>query len=409
MKLAKLSLAAIVVAGLASSSFAADTLADAFKNGKVNGELKAYYFTNDNGTSKEDIFTTGATLGYKTASFYGLTLGLTAQSSASPFADGTVGVDGGKDRFSGSMYGSGAVLSEAYVAYNIGKTTAMVGRMYLDTPLVATSGSRVVKDSFEGAAVINTDLPNTTLIAGYVQKYQDRTDSEGNIGKFTKSFGTGSGNSAASYGIELDDGAYTLAVINKSIAGLTLTGAYAYANDIISIYYAEALYEGKTGEIGYTLGGQYYYNKFDSSLGGDNSINSYALKAGLGYKGINGTVAYSQTSNDNVTVGTLISGLGNGADLLYTDPVIAPNTGYLPDTKAYMADLNYDLTTAANIGVRYVEVKDDLNALKYSYSSIYGSYKFEGALKGFSLGAQFESQGKDADGDDLWVKANYKF
>ena len=41
MKLAKLSLAAIVVAGLASSSFAADTLADAFKNGTVNGELKA--------------------------------------------------------------------------------------------------------------------------------------------------------------------------------------------------------------------------------------------------------------------------------------------------------------------------------------------------------------------------------
>ena len=45
MKLAKLSLAAMVVAGLASSSFAAsDTLADAFKNGKVNGELRAWYF-----------------------------------------------------------------------------------------------------------------------------------------------------------------------------------------------------------------------------------------------------------------------------------------------------------------------------------------------------------------------------
>ena len=44
MKLAKLSLAAMVVAGLASSSFAADTLADAFKNGKVSGELRAWYF-----------------------------------------------------------------------------------------------------------------------------------------------------------------------------------------------------------------------------------------------------------------------------------------------------------------------------------------------------------------------------
>ena len=51
MKLAKLSLVAMVVAGLASSSFAADTLADAFKNGKVNGELKAWYFDKDNGAT----------------------------------------------------------------------------------------------------------------------------------------------------------------------------------------------------------------------------------------------------------------------------------------------------------------------------------------------------------------------
>ena len=61
MKFAKLSLAAIVVAGLTSSSFAADTLADAFKDGKISGELKAYYFTKDNGTKDADIFTTGAT------------------------------------------------------------------------------------------------------------------------------------------------------------------------------------------------------------------------------------------------------------------------------------------------------------------------------------------------------------
>lgn len=41
MKFSKLSLAAILVAGFASSSFAADNLADMFKNGKVKGELKA--------------------------------------------------------------------------------------------------------------------------------------------------------------------------------------------------------------------------------------------------------------------------------------------------------------------------------------------------------------------------------
>ncbi|ARU47754.1 OprD family outer membrane porin [Sulfurospirillum diekertiae] len=426
MKLAKLSLAAIVVAGLASSSFAADTLADAFKNGTVNGELKAYYFQSDNGKSTEDIFTTGVMLGYKTASLYGLSLGVTFQGSSSPFAD-----DGGKDRYKYTMYGPGASLSEAYIAYNIGKTTAMVGRMFLDTPLVASSSSRIIKDSFEGAAVINTDLPNTTLIAGYVQKGQDRTDYNDSIGKFQKKFATGS----LSYGelpVNAEDGAYTLAAINKSVSGLTLTAAYAYANDIAQLAYAEALYEGKAGEIGYTLGGQFYYNKIDNALTNlantlavtpfaDDSITSYALKAGLSFKGINGTVAYSQTSDDDVATGVvngsstdkglhrseLVSGLGNGADLLYTDAVIA-SPGYTRDTKAYLIDLNYDVTAAANVGVRYVLADDNYLDAKYSYSSVYGSYKFE-SLKGFSLGAQYEHQGKDADGDDLWVKANYKF
>ena len=52
MKLAKLSLVAMVVAGLASSSFAeSSTLADAFKNGKVTGELRAWYFDRDTGNA----------------------------------------------------------------------------------------------------------------------------------------------------------------------------------------------------------------------------------------------------------------------------------------------------------------------------------------------------------------------
>ena len=437
MKLAKLSLAAIVVAGLASSSFAADTLADAFKNGKVNGELKAYYFsqdreasdhgtlnvTDDTKAGRNDIFTTGVMLGYKTAPLYGFTLGLTAQGSSSSFADkGAKGNDGDTANFAGDMYGSGAVLSEAYVAYTLGKTTAMVGRMFLDTPLVSGSGSRIIKEAFEGAAIINTDLPNTTLIAGYVQKFQSRTNGAGDIGEFTKSFSTNSGPN-----VELDNGGYTVAVINKSITGLTLTAAYAYADayfktsaiaDVpnfvavdggVNIAYVEALYEGKVGEVGYILGVQDYYNKIDKSKTSDDSINVYAVKAGLSFKGINATVAYSQVSDDNVAAGAVLSGLGNGADLLYTDPVIAMN-GYNRDTKSYLIDVNYDITAAANIGARYVlaEMGTGIDA-DVSSTSVYGTYKFDAALKGFSLGAQYEKQGKDGDGDDIWVKANYKF
>ena len=398
MKLAKLSLAAIVVAGLTTSSFAADSLEGAFKEGKVSGELKAYYFTKDNGTTDADIFTSGLTLGYKTGSLYGFSLGLTAQASASPFAD----VDG-KNMFEGSMYGPGAVLSEVYVAYNLKNTTVMVGRMFLDTPLVASSGSRIVRDAFEGAAVINTDLPNTTLIAGYVQKHQDRTSgTDWAIGEFSRTFALGS--IAATP--ELKDGGYTLAAINKSVAGLTLTAAYADAVDIVKIAYLEGLYEGKAGEIGYNLAGQYYYNKFDNGV--EDTINVYALKAGVSFKGINAYAAYSKVSDDAVAVGGVVSGLGNGADLLYTGAVIA-GADYSPDAKAYAIDVNYDVTAAANVGVRYVDVKNDSSDYENTYTSVYAAYKCEGALKGLKVSAEYETRGKDADGDDLWLKAGYKF
>lgn len=60
MKLSKLSLVAIVVAGLTSSSFAAsDTLADAFKNGKVTGELRAWYFDRDTGDQNTNTLAKG--------------------------------------------------------------------------------------------------------------------------------------------------------------------------------------------------------------------------------------------------------------------------------------------------------------------------------------------------------------
>ncbi len=397
MKLAKLSLAAIVVAGLATSSFAADTLADAFKNGKVNGAVQAYYFSGEATGAEGDIFTAGLDLSYETARWNGLAFKATFQSSSAPFAD-----DDGKNYFSGGMWGSGAVLSEAYVSYAMKNTTALIGRMYLDTPLVASSGSAMTKQAFEGAAIINTDLPNTTLIAGYVQKFQARTDGAGNIGTFEKTFGTGSWNS-----VGLEDGGYTLAAINKSIAGLTLTAAYADAIDVVKIAYAEAAYAGKTTTLGYTLAAQYYYNKFDSSLGGEDNMNAYAVKAGIDYSALHAYVAYSKVSDDATTTATVVSGLGGGADLLYTAPVIYGNQ-YNRNAATYAIDANYDLTAQLNAGVRYVNVDDDTN--EFAYTAVYGAYAFEGALKNLSLGVEFEKGSKDADDDqELRVKANYKF
>ena len=387
MKLSKLIFSFFFFFCLSTSSFAADSLAAAFKEGKVSGALQAYYFNKDNGTTDAGIFSTGLDLSYETASLNGFAFKATFQSSASPFAD-----DEGKAMYNGSMYGSGAQLSEVYLSYTAGKTTALVGRMYLDTPLVASSGSRLNKEAFEGAAIINTDLANTTLIAGYVQKFQSRTDGSGGFGKFRRVGATNVGM------VPFEDGAYTLAAINKSIAGLTLTGAYADVIDIAQVAYVEAAYEGKGASFTYGVAGQYYYSEVD----GTDDTNLFGVKVNIGVGDFSFVAAYSK-ADDSFDV---VSGLGNGADLAYTMSPLN-SYSYAADTEAYKIGAAYAVTKSANVGISYTV--NEVGALEYAYSAIEADYACEGPLKGLSVSAVYEDQSKDADGNELWLKANYKF
>ncbi len=382
MKLAKLSLAAIVVAGLATSSFAADTLADAFKAGKVSGALQGYYWTRDNGTTDADIFTSGLDLSYETGKFYGFAFKATFQGTSSPFADTDA-----KAMFAGDEYGSGAQLSEAYISYSMKNTTVLVGRMYLDTPLVASSGSRVTKQAFEGAAIINTDVPNTTLIAGYVDKFQARTDGLGGIGEFSKYSGGLAG-----------EGAYTLAAINKSIAGLTLTGAYADVIDVAQVAYAEAAYEGKASSFSYGVAAQYYYTDYDGGV----DTNLFGLKATIGVGDFSFVAAYSKTDD----AAGVTPGLGGGADLAYTGSPLNSDS-YRIDTEAYKIGASYAIMKNANVGLSYTV--NELTATEESYTALEADYAFEGALKGLSVAFTYEDQGKDVDGSEMRLNLNYKF
>lgn len=62
--------------------------------------------------------------------------------------------------------------------YNTHMTKLLLkgGEQFISTPLLAGSGSRLIKESFEGYLLVNNDIPDTTLVAGVVTKYQTRTD-----------------------------------------------------------------------------------------------------------------------------------------------------------------------------------------------------------------------------------------
>ncbi len=399
MKLAKLSLAALCMTGLVTCSFGADTLADAFKEGKISGELKAFYWDRDRNPAipSDSIFNVGVMLNYKTAMLNGFGLNLTGQTNHAPFASANA-----KQQFGWDEYGSGAQLSEAYLSYNAGKTTVQVGRMFLNTPLIASLGNRMVKESFEGASIVNTDLPNTTLTAAYVQKFQAQTDGAGHIGEFT-TYSNG-------YGVSplLEDGAYTLVAVNKSITNLTLTAAYAEdINTKGAMAYAEAAYSVVVNAFTYGLAAQYYYN--DKDITGSKSSDLYGLKASLGYGAVNGYVAYSSVSKD----ATVTPGIGWGADLAYTGTIIL-SSSYPANTEAYALGLGYTFNPRTSVNVAYtITDDDDLSYGKASYVSLTGNYAFDGALKGLSFLVMYDKENRDLAGakdkDEFRFSARYAF
>jgi hypothetical protein len=455
MKLAKLSLAAIVVAGLASSSFAeSTTLADAFKNGKVNGELRAWYFDRDTGVTptaarytaanigkqgSENIFDTGVSLGYVTDSLYGLSLGLTMQSSYSPFAN-----DAEKQMYAADMFGSGAVLSEAYIQYQIGKTTAKVGRQYIATPLVNGSGSRMIKESFEGAVVVNTDLPSTTVFGGYADKFQGRTTDitksvtfdQSDIGEFKKTavfYGAGSTGGSNVFGF---DGAYTIGAINNSISNLTLTAQYLYVNDVstlagtvlgdANVFYGEGNYVVPLNNMKVILDAGYRGSRTTNVLDTAH-LEGDLYQARVGFKelaGFGASFAYSTVSSDQ----SVLLGAGNGPTT-YTAPLIkAAEVTSGANTDAYKVEATYDFSKVGVVGLKvlgqYVYVDQDaVTGVVYNGVAAKTKNKFwEGqvsydipSLKGLTLSLEYENATKevanaaDVDSNEMRFRANYKF
>lgn len=435
MKLAQLSLAGILVAGLVTNSYGADTLADAFKNGKTKGELRAWYFdrkVEDAPAKSADIINTAVILNYVTDKFYGFSLGGTFQSNFAPNADTTA-----KDVFKSDMYGSGAVLSEGYLGYDIGKTAIKAGRQFISTPLVNGSGSRIVKESFEGATITNKDLPGTTITGGYIDKFQGRTgyamgEAVGDAPSFDdRSIFLGiSGSTTYDF-----DGAYTIAAINKSIPNLTLTGQYLNVGDVtvgtrksdINVYFAEGKYVLPMN--GYKLGLDLNHrgSKTDSPLHATTKYDG-TYTAGKIYiselAGFGASMAAATTSSDDA----VIAGMGNGPSS-YTATMIRASTPTLTaNTASYRIDVTYDFSKIGLTGLKALLQHGWTNqdrvgsaATSSDYSSYAGSLEYDvPALKGLTLSAQYETQECETttyasnaktsiDTDEFRLRANYKF
>ena len=340
-KVIKLGLMATLALGY-TNAFSAQSLASAFEEGKVSGEIKSQYFQKEVSNEKVSIWTNGGNLSYVTGDYYGFKSGVTLQASTVTASD----LDNAPTAYNKDQNVSGAVLSQAYLQYSISNTTGKIGRQYISTPLVEGSGSRIFKESFEGLVISNTDISNTTIVAAYVDKEQYRTNiaSGGTDVKEVSDFE------------QIQDGAYTVYVNNKSIKDLTVDAQYALINsdthtaDDTKAFYAAGSYNLSP----FTIETQTYQTD------NGNAVNSKGSAYGVNLLGnfdkLSLGVAYSIVDKD----ANIINGIGNGADYLYTGTWIYGGI-YDADTNAYKLSAGYKITTDLSFDLNYGAWKTGTN------------------------------------------------
>jgi len=343
MKFTKMSLVAALLIG--SSAFA-------IENTKVSGDAKLFYATYNAGTGslfdkanaaadtalnlnvstdlvKNSAVAISAGAGYTVLSTLGLENNLV--SNVWGGAHGATTSTGASYLNTPSIKGAKVEnanwMNEAWIAATAGKTTLKLGRMELDTPLVFTEKWSIEKNTFEGAVVINQDIPNTTLVGAYV----------GN-GNGTETYGqdvngTVIGNNLAiapvvnqdgqftTYGT---DGAYAVGAINNSFKPLTVQAWYYDLTRLATAYWLQADLDASTlGVKGLTAGVQYSAQdvKNGNSLGITNTDTASVYALMLGYEVENMAtikVAYSSVDKKGILTAKNTA-TASGASKLYTE------------------------------------------------------------------------------------------
>lgn len=274
MKFTKMSLVAALLVG--SSAFALD-------NVKVSGDAKLYYETV--GSTKKVGVNAGGGATLKDTTDIGdrrgsngqaaLALSVTADLAKSVSAGvtlnatNTLGLEnslvGGtwagplanaKTTRDGASYQNATAnqwwIGEAWLAATAGKTTAKVGRQYLDTPLAFTETWNIAKNSFAAAVLINQDIPDTTLVGAFVGEsngaanqtvanagngdspftgyvtYNNSLDALANIGVAGAANSTGGA------------GAYAAGIVNNSFKPLTAQAWYYNVTNVAKAYWLQA-------------------------------------------------------------------------------------------------------------------------------------------------------------------------
>lgn len=350
MKLVKMSLAAAML--LSASAFAID-------NVKVSGDAKLFYGTDDAGTV--DMFDqdnsyadTALRIGVTGDLHKGISFGATA------YAVSTLGLENNlvantwtAAHSNDPAVGDAAWMGELWLAATMGKTTAKIGRMELDTPLAFSEKWSIVPNTFDAAVLINQDLPDTTLVGAWVGK------SNGNDAGYTSTLSVaadrdGIMRDGAEFGTFALEGAYAAGLVNNSFKPATVQAWYYNVIDVADAYWLQADIDCQLVK-GVKIGAQYANMDPKGTgitvAGTNHDSDAYAFKLGYTMDALNVSAAYSKTDkNGGLTIGNVAA---SGQSKLYTESWWTYGVVGAPDMKSWNVTAEYDVKDVAKVGLYY--------------------------------------------------------
>jgi hypothetical protein len=342
MRIGKL-LSFAAVAALTSSSLSADTLADAFKEGSVSGELRAGYVSQKSDDNiKTQNMALGGNLGFETKAINGISAGVkfyTSQRLQGKDTNATTGLFDSNDE-------SYSILGEAYVNVAYENTNLKAGRQKLDTPYANDDDIRMIPNLFEAYVLSNTDLPNTTLLGAYVTKWSG-------VDAGTPEEFVDLGSSV--YSDPSANGTVMFAAIYSGIENSEISLWYYDVDRLTKITHFEASTEiAFNDDIALELGAQYAKFSESNNTGVDGTM--YGLSAELSINDLSLFAAYNSSANDNGK--SVTNGFGGGPFFTSMDETTIDG---LNDAKAYIAGAEYAVLENLSISYAHGEFEDGLS------------------------------------------------
>lgn len=287
-----------------------DNISDAFTEGTFYGRLRMNAFRwdwqNDQENDDNKAFGIGGSMIYKTAPLHGLSATAGLYYANNPFSslredDADVGdVKAGKDTFSRyNVATSGdwsmAVLAQAYIQYDVSKTSFKVGRQIFESFLTKSNDTKMIPNTFMGYVVETKEIPKTTVKVAYLteQKLRDHTTfhdvlTTGVKGSPDKSHWNRNDDAAVHWGLnttnlaaageDFDNPLIIAAISNQSISNLKADLTYGAVPNMLSSLTGELNYKIKLGDKLSLTPGVRHMQQFDNGAG---EIGGASLSGGL--------------------------------------------------------------------------------------------------------------------------------